>query len=183
MNKNMSTLYHGTIHDFTEIDVTKGKANKDFGRGFYTSRNAKHAGNLARRNKKIEERRSARLPGKLGKIIAWLYQYEFDFAHLDALKVKEFETADFEWIDFIAENRDNASFHHDYDVIIGPTANDDTVITLGAFLNNAYGDRHSQRAKEIFLELILPDALPRQIYFGTQKAVTFLKFAARRVIE
>ena len=29
------TLYHGTIELFTSIDVTKGRSNKDFGKGFY----------------------------------------------------------------------------------------------------------------------------------------------------
>jgi hypothetical protein len=31
MNANIITLYHGTTHDFTEIDVTRGKPFKDFG--------------------------------------------------------------------------------------------------------------------------------------------------------
>ncbi|WP_367268393.1 DUF3990 domain-containing protein [uncultured Treponema sp.] len=29
------TLYHGTIDFFSSVDVTKGKSNKDFGKGFY----------------------------------------------------------------------------------------------------------------------------------------------------
>ena len=28
-------LYHGTISEITEIDVSKGRGNKDFGKGFY----------------------------------------------------------------------------------------------------------------------------------------------------
>jgi hypothetical protein len=28
-------LYHGTTHDFAEIDVRRGKPYKDFGQGFY----------------------------------------------------------------------------------------------------------------------------------------------------
>ena len=32
---DMITLYHGTTHDFTVIDVQKGKPFKDFGQGFY----------------------------------------------------------------------------------------------------------------------------------------------------
>jgi hypothetical protein len=40
---NLITLYHGTIYEFDKIDVTKGKWNKDFGRGFYASRDVRHA--------------------------------------------------------------------------------------------------------------------------------------------
>ncbi|MCR5125788.1 MAG: DUF3990 domain-containing protein [Treponema sp.] len=29
------TLYHGTIDTITAVDVTKGRGNKDFGKGFY----------------------------------------------------------------------------------------------------------------------------------------------------
>ena len=31
-------LYHGTNADFGEIDLRKSKPNKDFGQGFYLSR-------------------------------------------------------------------------------------------------------------------------------------------------
>jgi hypothetical protein len=49
---NIVTLFHGTIHEFDSIDVTKGKGYKDFGRGFYTSQDIHHAERLASRNKK-----------------------------------------------------------------------------------------------------------------------------------
>ena len=32
----MKPLYHGTIYDFEEIDVSAGKGYKDFGKGFYS---------------------------------------------------------------------------------------------------------------------------------------------------
>jgi hypothetical protein len=31
-------LYHGTNEDFGDIDLAKSKPNKDFGQGFYLSR-------------------------------------------------------------------------------------------------------------------------------------------------
>jgi hypothetical protein len=39
-------LYHGTTHDIKEIDVTRGKPFKDFGRGFYATAVYEHARNL-----------------------------------------------------------------------------------------------------------------------------------------
>lgn len=33
----MKPLYHGTIYDFDEIDVSVGKGYKDFGKGFYAT--------------------------------------------------------------------------------------------------------------------------------------------------
>jgi hypothetical protein len=52
---NLITLYHGSIYEFDKIDVNKGKPFKDFGIGFYTSRDENHAVRLALRNKQIEE--------------------------------------------------------------------------------------------------------------------------------
>ncbi len=41
-------LYHGTYHDFGEIDLTKSKPNKDFGQGFYLSREYAQAMDMAK---------------------------------------------------------------------------------------------------------------------------------------
>lgn len=30
-------LYHGTVYDITEIDLSKSNSAKDFGKGFYLS--------------------------------------------------------------------------------------------------------------------------------------------------
>jgi hypothetical protein len=74
---NIITLYHGTIYEVDKIDVTKGKWNKDFGRGFYASRDVRHAERLAMRNKFIGEERFA-LRGIKKSLTPWLYVYEFD---------------------------------------------------------------------------------------------------------
>lgn len=34
----MRDLYHGTVYDIEEIDVTKGKGYKDFGKAFMLHR-------------------------------------------------------------------------------------------------------------------------------------------------
>lgn len=178
-------LYHGSIYDFDKVDVTKGKPNKDFGRGFYTSRQETHAVDLAVRNRQIEIARQSRvLPGSGGKrITAWLYVFEADWESLSELNIKEFSNADFEWVDFIVENRSNPGLQHNYDVVIGPTANDDTLITISALLNHTYGDPKSDRAKEIFLEFILADRLPRQTYFATDRAAALLTLKDRRAVR
>lgn len=47
----MKILYHGSIYDFNEINVNKGKGYKDFGKGFYATTVARHAESIAKRNK------------------------------------------------------------------------------------------------------------------------------------
>ena len=41
-------LYHGTNQDFSEIDLRKSKPNKDFGQGFYLSREYAQAMDMAK---------------------------------------------------------------------------------------------------------------------------------------
>jgi hypothetical protein len=182
MESDIITLYHGSIYEFDKIDVTRGKPNKDFGRGFYTSRAVSQAENLARRNRQIEHNRLALIRDRT-RAKAWLYTFEFDLREICNLNVKEFKQADYDWVDFIVENRTNPNPSHSYDMVIGPTANDDTLITIGALLNHTYGDPKSDRAKELFLEFILADRLPRQTFFGTAKAAALLKFKSRRIIQ
>jgi len=41
-------VYHGTTSLFDDIEVSKGKPYKDFGKGFYVTRTYSHAESLAR---------------------------------------------------------------------------------------------------------------------------------------
>ena len=101
---NIITLYHGTIYEFDKVDVSRGKGNKDFGRGFYTSSDIHHAERLADRNKSIEEERFA-LRGVKKDVTPWLYIFDFDLDNLATLNVKEFVVADREWMKFVVLNR------------------------------------------------------------------------------
>ena len=62
----MKPLYHGTIYDFEEIDVSAGKGYKDFGKGFYATAVPSLAERLATRNKSIAEKRQSLHKNKKG---------------------------------------------------------------------------------------------------------------------
>jgi hypothetical protein len=89
---------------------------------------------------------------------------------------------DREWAEFVVENRLSDQTEHRYDVIIGPTADDNTNATIDLLMMGTYGDPDSNFAIETFLQLILPEILPRQIYFGTQRAADLLTPKGRRII-
>jgi len=181
---NIITLYHGTIYDYDKIDVTKGKGNKDFGRGFYTSRDICHAERLAIRNKYIEEERFA-LRGAKKRATPLLYIYEFDLDKLAALNVKEFSAADREWMMFVVLNRENKSEiqKHGYDIVIGPTANDNTRAAIQTVMTLTKGQDMTGKAIDALLALIEPDNLPGQFFFGTQRAADLLRLNERRIIR
>ncbi|GHU90683.1 hypothetical protein FACS1894202_10880 [Clostridia bacterium] len=122
-------LYHGTTHDISEIDVTRGKPFKDFGRGFYATQSRESAVNMALRNRDIELRRLNRRE-IMREVTPWLYTFELDESKLESMNVKLFDGADKDWVLFVTENRTTDLHRHIYDVVIGPTANDQTNPTI-----------------------------------------------------
>ena len=181
---NIITLYHGTIYEFDKIDVTKGKWNKDFGRGFYASRDVRHAERLATRNKFIEEERFV-LRGMKKSVTPWLYTYDFDIDTLVTLNVKEFASADRDWMRFVVQNRESKSKtqEHEYDIVIGPTANDNTRAAIQTVMPLTKGQIASDRAIDALIALIEPDNLPGQFFFGTQRATDLLRLTERGIIR
>ena len=179
---NIITLYHGTIYEFDKIDVTKGKGNKDFGRGFYTSRDIRHAERLAIRNKFIEEERFA-LRGVEKSVTPLLYTYKFDLDNLTILNTKEFTSADREWMRFVVLNRESKVQKHKYDIVIGPTANDNTRAAIQTVMPLTKGQVMTDKAIDALIALIEPDNLPWQFFFGTQNAVDLLRLTERGIIR
>ena len=55
------------------------------------------------------------------------------------LEIKFFDTADLEWLDFILMCREKGGMPHDYDIVVGPTADDDTALCLKAYWDGLYG--------------------------------------------
>jgi hypothetical protein len=82
-------LYHGTIYDFTTIDVRRGKAYKDFGQGFYTTQSYDHAKNIAERNRRIELELQAAY-GRSNDASIFIYEYSLIKSELSNLNVKWF---------------------------------------------------------------------------------------------
>lgn len=93
------TLYHGTIDFFSSVDVTKGKSNKDFGKGFYMALEKSQA--IGMMNKKFGEavrRTRSKDPNQFSK---HLYEIKLNREVIPNLKIKYFIDADMEWLDFV----------------------------------------------------------------------------------
>ena len=97
--------------------------------------------------------------------------------------MKRFTAADREWLKFIIANRMNRTRQHEYDIVIGPTANDDTRTAIRTVMSAANGAVMSDAALNLLIEMLEPDNLPEQYYFGTGKAAAMLKLAERRELK
>ena len=107
-------------------------------------------------------------------ISAYIYTYELDTSRLAGLSIKEFTVADREWVLFVLGNRANSDKMHNYDVVIGPTANDDTRTALRVYSIGEYGELGSDDALDILIRRLKAFNLPDQVYFGNNKAASLL---------
>lgn len=152
-------LYHGTNEDIDSIDLTKGLRHKDFGKGFYVTPDKATAIRMAKKK--------AKLFGGTATLIT--YEMEETVFQSD-LKIKVFpEKACVEWLLFVDANRDrkNEEPIHDYDIVIGPIANDGVVLQLTNYREGIYSPEEVAR-------LLQDRYLDQQYYFGTERALRFL---------
>ena len=114
-----------------------------------------------------------------------LYAYDFDLDNLPTLNVKEFATANREWMRFIVLNRESKSKvqEHEYDIVIGPTANDNTRAAIQTVMPLTKGQVMTDKAIDALISLIEPDNLPSQFFIGTQRAADLLSFIERKIVR
>ncbi|MBP5454905.1 MAG: DUF3990 domain-containing protein [Paludibacteraceae bacterium] len=152
-------LYHGTNHDIGTIDLLKGLNHKDFGKGFYLTPDKATAIRMAQKR--------SRLFGGAATLIS--YELDENVFHSD-LNVKIFpKEACVEWFLFVDANRDkkNKKTIHNYDIVVGPIADDGVVLQLTNYHEGIYSPEQAA--------MLLQDKyLDQQYYFGTEQALRFL---------
>jgi len=116
-------LYHGSNIIIEAPNLKFSRKELDFGAGFYTTTNYEQAVQFT---EKVVERKGG------NKIVNIYY---FDTENLQKFKVLEFKEPSREWLDFVSDNRNSVPLKKDYDIIIGPVANDDVFRTLLLYFN------------------------------------------------
>lgn len=153
-------LYHGTNIDFDKIDFSKTKKYKDFGQGFYLT-------DIKSQAEEMAEKRSLMFGGT-----TVVQEYEFDETILSSsdINVLKFDSVCAEWAEFIYKNRSrtNPPFIHNYDIVIGPIADDGVAYLLGRYEEGSF------TIEELAEELKFK-RLNSQYFFGTSKAISLLK--------
>ena len=152
-------LYHGTNIDFNVIDLDKSNKYKDFGQGFYLTDIRSQAEELAAKK--------SRLFG--GYPVIQEYEFDENILQIGDLRVLTFSSPSSLWADFIFKNRNrHIQFSHNYDIVIGPIANDGVAYLLGRY------EEGTLTIDELSKELDYKK-LNNQYYFGTEKAIKYLK--------
>lgn len=155
-------LYHGSNTDIACIDLTKCRPFKDFGRGFYLTTVEQQASLMAKR--------TARIAG--GKPYVNVYEIADDFAQIPLLNVLNFGHEPSEqWAKFVIANRDPSNnmtgIEREYDIVIGPVANDDIALLFAQY-KNGFIDL------DVLKKGLTYRQLTNQVAFLTNKALALL---------
>ena len=118
-------LYHGSTVTVKHPSLHLGRANTDFGKGFYTTTDFEQAARWAhiRRNRSGSE-----------EAIVSVYEMNDHLLQRRDLRIMEYHGATEEWLNFVVNNRRFAPLHS-YDIVLGPVANDSLYATIGMYEN------------------------------------------------
>jgi hypothetical protein len=152
-------LYHGSnviVKNPQLIEQTRGL---DFGSGFYLTTNKEQAirfSNIVFKRKKTG--------------VAGVSEYMFDITAAEkTLDIHKFDSANIDWLRFVAENRLKTYKGQIYDIVIGAVANDTVMPTIQLYLNGFINE-------DAALITLKAGNLVDQYCLKTEKALSMLNF-------
>ena len=157
-------LYHGSNVEVKNPKIIKSKRLLDFGTGFYLTSDYEQARKWAVRT---TVRREEGVP-------------TISVFNMKECEIKKFETfifdsANKEWLRYIALNRTDKLARDSYDLVIGPVANDQAIRTVNYYFKGYFNE-------DIAIQLLLPQNLKDQYAFKTEKALSALEFSEVKFI-
>ncbi len=157
-------LYHGSLIVVDEPRIMKSNRTLDFGKGFYTTSSYEQAAHWVLRKLDKETK------------IGYVSVYEFDFGNAEDLKILKFDSPNDEWVDFVMANRTNENYTHDYDIVIGPVANDRVYASFALFESGIFD-------KPELIKTLKAYKLVDQILFHSEAALKKLTYLKNHLIQ
>lgn len=156
-------VFHGTTKRFEQVDLKKSHNRRDFGMGFYTTV-------LENQAKEWAYRLSLREKTQI------YYVYQYTFEESGQLKIRRFDGLNKEWLEFIKKNRSLGGLQHNYDIVIGPVADDNTMETVQLYISGIL-------TADEAVERLRYNKVNNQISFHTEKALEHLRLIRRVAYE
>lgn len=141
-------IYHGSYTEVKKPEIRKARKTKDFGYGFYCTIILDQAKKWA-----------LKFPTP--------YVNTYNYRSINNLKILEFKEMTNKWLEFIVDCR--AGKDHDYDIVIGPMADDQIYSYINDYINGNI-------SKEAFWALARFRYPTNQILFHTNKSLEMLLF-------
>lgn len=144
----MNIIYYGNYEVVQKPSIIKGKYTKDFGDGFYCSRNREQAEK-------------------------WTKKYKtpvvnsYELMDISDLKVKGFKEYNEEWLDFVVHCRNGGE--HDYDIVEGFMSDDTIYEVIEEYINGKID-------KPALLDMMRFKWSNKQISFHSARALSKIVF-------
>jgi len=148
-------LYHGSDQVVEKPLILEPGRRMDFGKGFYVTGSSKQAENWAKTVKQRRESKSA-------------FVSEYEFNESGELNILVFDGPTDDWLDFVQANR-LRDVEHDYDVVIGPVADEGVYYVLMLYDSGAISKAETIRRMKIA-------KLDGQVLFHTDKSLESLAY-------
>lgn len=149
-------LYHGSNVEVKQPQILESDRKLDFGTGFYVTTSFEQAEKWAELTTKRRNK---------GKPVITVYEY--NEAKESDLRILRFSSPDSSWLRFVSANRKNEPIANNYDLIIGPVANDKTMPVISLYFTGVYTEEET-------IKRLLPQKLRDQYVFKTEKALSLL---------
>lgn len=151
-------LYHGSIYLVEKPQLIKGQRNSDFGNGFYTTTSFEQAQRWAKNRIR-----------RAGVNSGYVSVFEYNLNDITDLKIKTFDKANKEWLEFVINNRKGIAELNEYDIHIGPVSDDNVYQTIKLFETGLYDIDYT-------LKRLKTEVLQDQWAFHTLKSLSCLSF-------
>jgi len=159
-------LYHGSTVAVEKPDLQKCRSETDFGRAFYTTTSFEQAKRWAQIMQKRAQIRS---------MVVSEFEFDEQLLYSTDYKVRRFEKATKNWLEFVKSNRRGVSTEH-YDLVMGPVANDSLYATLLLYEQGVL-------TADAAVEQLKTHTLFDQLSFHTEKALANLRFIEVKVLN
>lgn len=127
-------LYHGSSYIVEKPLSNYSRLELDFGQGFYLTSYLQQA-------EKWAVRKAEKQNGR-----AYVNEYNLNESKLSPYKIKRFDTENIEWLDLIRDCRTRKGLRPEYDVFIGPIADDDHYKAINMYIRGMWSAERTLEA-------------------------------------
>ena len=128
------TLYHGSLEIVEKPQILQANRPLDFGTGFYTTTSLQQARRWVKL--RMEQNQAS---------VGFINVYEYN--PKKGLRTRRFLSANNAWIDFVHANRTVVDYNHDYDIVVGPVANDNVYLSFNLYESGIISKLEQEKTK------------------------------------
>jgi len=159
-------IYHGSDMPVKSPKILTSNRLLDFGEGFYTTSSLEQAQRWANR---VRDRNKSK-----DKIVS-IYEFDKDKAEKE-IKIIKFSSPDSEWLRFVSACRSGKETDFEYNIVMGPVANDNVYATIQLFETGLLSEAETiirLKVEQIF----------DQILFHTEKSLQYCTYLRHENIQ